>query len=132
MRHASCPMCRAPREAGPGDPLHVEADKEFFMAIRWPSVIAAMRKQRILTGVNDAEKMMSWFGATDDGAVTFAMLFEKLKDATPMEDPYYMLQLLMEEADRDMDGKLNIRDITRLIKKPPKQTVRRYCAMKLF
>jgi len=125
-------MCRAPQEAGPGDPLHVEPDKEFHKAIRWPAVLAAMRKQRILTGENDAEKAMLWFGATDGGDVTFELLMERLKDATPMDDPHYMISLLMDEADLDKDGKLNIRDITLLLKKPPKRTLGRYCALKLF
>jgi Ca2+-binding EF-hand superfamily protein len=110
----------------------VEADTEFHKALRWPSVLAAMRKQRILTGENDAEKMMLWFGATDGGEVTFAMLMEKLKNATPMDDPHYMISLLLDEADRDKDGKLNIQDLTRLLKSPPKRTMARYCAMKLF
>jgi ABC-type sugar transport system substrate-binding protein len=110
----------------------VEADREFYKALRWPNVIAAMRKQRILTGENDAEKMMMWFGATDGGEVTRAMLMERLKDATPMDDPYYMIYLLMNEADRDKDGKLNISDIALLLKKPPTWSLERYCAVKLF
>jgi Ca2+-binding EF-hand superfamily protein len=91
-----------------------------------------MRKQRILTGENDAEKMMLWFGATADGEVTLASLLERLKDATPMDDPYYMINLLMDEADRDKDGKLNILDVTLLLENPPKRTMTRYCALKLF
>jgi Ca2+-binding EF-hand superfamily protein len=129
---ASCPICRAPQDPGPDDHLHVEADKEFHKALRWPNVIAAMRKQRILTGENDAENMMKWFGATGSGEVTFELMMDRLQDATPMEAPHYMISLLMDEADRDNDGKLNLQDITRLLKKPPNRSISRYCAMKLF
>ena len=83
---STCPICRAPLELGPNDPLRVEPDKYFHKAIRWPNIIAAMRKQRILTGVNDAERVMSWFGAPDGGEITYEMLRERLKDSTPMDD----------------------------------------------
>jgi len=127
----SCPICRAPLERGPDDPLRVEPDKHFHKALRWPNILAAMRKQSILTGLDDAERMMSWFGAPSGGEVTFAMLKERLKDSTPMDDVDHAIFLLVEEADSDRDGKLNMQDITRLLANPTKITMARYCAIKL-
>jgi len=127
----TCPICRAPLERGPDDPLRVEPDKHFHKALRWPNILAAMRKQSILTGLDDAERMMSWFGAPSGGEVTFAMLKERLKDSTPMDDVDHAIFLLVEEADSDRDGKLNMQDITRLLANPTKITMARYCAIKL-
>ena len=128
----TCPICRAPLEPGPDDPLRVEPDKHLNKAICWPNIIAAMRKQHILTGLDDAERMMSWFGATDGGEVTFAMLKERLKDSAPIEDVDFMITLLVEEADSDRDGKLNMEDITLLLADPTKRSMARYCAIKLM
>jgi hypothetical protein len=128
----SCPICRAELERGPTDPLQVEPDERFHKGLRWPTIIAAMRTQRILTGENDAAKMMSWFGATDCGYVSFELLQERLKDATPMNDVCVMMHLLIEEADYDGDGKLNLQDFNRLLQHPGKTTWRRYCAISIF
>ena len=127
----TCPICRAPLERGPDDPLRVEPEKNFHKAIGWPNIIAAMRKQQILTGLDDAERMMSWFGATDGGEVTFAMLKERLKDSAPMTDVDFMMFVLIKEADSDRDGKLNMQDIALLLANPTKRSMARYCAIKL-
>jgi hypothetical protein len=111
----------------------VEADRKFHKAIRWPNVISAMKKQRILNGENDAERMMWWFGSTEGGEISFAMLKERLKDATPLSDVDWMLMLLMEEADCDGDGKLNLRDISLILENPNRKlSMARYCAVKLM
>merc|ERR1719453_1290222 len=101
MQQRSCPICRDPFPAGPDDPLTVEPDTQFHKAIRWPNIIAAMRKQRILTGENDVKEMMSWFGAPEGGKVTLAMLQERLRDSTPLNDPAYEISLLIDDADND-------------------------------
>jgi hypothetical protein len=131
-KRGSCPICRAELELGPTDPLRVEPDKKFHKALRWPNIITAMRTQQILTGVNDAEKMMAWFGATDCGFVSVFSLEERLKDATPMTDVYVMMHCLLEEADYDGDGKLNLQDFKLLLQRPQKVSYRRYCAISLF
>ena len=79
----------------------------------------------------DAEKMMMWFGATDDSGVTFAMLKERLQDATPMDDVNFMIGVLMDEADSDGDGKLSLRDFSLLLENPKRLSFTRYCSMKL-
>ena len=110
----------------------MEPEKNFHKAIGWPNIIAAMRKQHILTGLDDAERMMSWFGATDGGEVTFAMLKERLKDSAPMTDVDFMIFVLIKEADSDRDGKLNMQDIALLLANPTKRSMARYCAIKLM
>merc|ERR1712159_540032 len=115
---STCPICRAPLDLGPDDPLRVEPDTHFHKAIRWPNIIAAMRKQHILTGENDAENMLLWFGATEGGEVTHRMLKERLKDATPMEDVDFMMWMLIDDGDHDGDRKLNLRDMILTLENP--------------
>jgi len=135
-KRGTCPICRAELELGPDDPLRAEPEKDFMTgfrnALRWPNIIAAMRTQRILTGENDAEKMISWFGAKECDYVTVDALHERLKDATPMNQVLWMMTLLLEEADYDGDGKLNLQDFRLLLQNPQKVSWRRYCAMSLF
>ena len=60
------------------------------------------------------------------------MLKERLKGSAPIEDVDFMITLLVEEADSDRDGKLNMEDITLLLADPTKRSMARYCAIKLM
>jgi hypothetical protein len=131
-KKGTCPICRAELERGPTDPLQVEPDERFHKSLRWPMIIAAMRTQRILTGENDAAKMMSWFGAAECGYVSFDLFQARLKDVTPMNDVSVQMHLLIEEADYDGDGKLSQQDFKLLLKNPKTTSLRRYCAISLF
>ena len=75
---------------------------------------------------------MLWFGASRDGEITFEMLREHLKDATPMDDTNYMMWMLIDDGDSDGDRKLNLQDVKLILENPDKVNLYRYCAMKWF
>ena len=58
---------------GPNDPLVLDGD------FGWPSIVQAMRTQKILSGDNDVEEFLAYFG-TDGGPVEYKHLKGKLLD----------------------------------------------------
>jgi hypothetical protein len=91
-----------------------------------------MRRQRILTGEDDVQAMLSWFGATGGRNVTQEMLEERLRESTPMISPRHEISLLICDADEDGDGQLSATDIGLLLKNPNKWSRMRVFAVKLW
>ena len=92
---------------GPNDPLVLDGD------FGWPSIVQAMRTQKILSGDNDVEEFLAYFG-TDGGPVEYKHLKGKLLDQAGGD--VGKVQELIDSADTHGGGTVGGADLENLLK----------------